>query len=142
SWNIGDRQREFYAFFMLLVAGVYGVFIAVDVFVLFFFYEFAIFPMYLLIAGWGWVKTREYASMKLTLYILVGSLVALGGAIALYFAAGQYFAPGGAGANIFTAAVQSGLLPKDSQPYSFNLVQLTLAAENGAFNIPFLGSNA
>ena len=63
SWNIQDRLREFYAFFLLLVAGVYGVFVAIDLFLLFFFYELAIFPMYLLIAGWGWVKLREYAAM-------------------------------------------------------------------------------
>ncbi|MCU0511615.1 MAG: NADH-quinone oxidoreductase subunit M [Anaerolineae bacterium] len=139
SWNIGDRQREFYAFFMLLVAGVYGVFVAVDMFVLFFFYELAIFPMYLLIAGWGWVKLREYASMKLTLYILIGSVVALVGAIALYFRAGEFFS--NEGAAILAAAKAAGLLPAESGAYSFNMVQLTLAAENGAFNLPgYLGS--
>jgi NADH-quinone oxidoreductase subunit M len=87
SWGIDDRPREFMAFFLLLVAGVYGVFVALDVFLLFFFYELAIFPMYLLIATWGWKVTREYASMKLTLYILIGSVVALVGVIAMYFVA-------------------------------------------------------
>lgn len=87
SWKIEDRTREFFAFFLLLVAGVYGVFVALDVFLLFFFYELAIFPMYLLIATWGWNVTREYASMKLTLYILIGSVVALVGVIAMYFVA-------------------------------------------------------
>lgn len=87
SWGINDRPREFFAFFMLLVAGVYGVFVALDVFMLFFFYELAIFPMYVLIATWGWKVTREYAAMKLTLYILVGSVVALIGVIAMYFVA-------------------------------------------------------
>ncbi len=85
SWGIDDRPRDFFAFFMLLVAGVYGVFVALDVFMLFFFYELAIFPMYVLIATWGWKVTREYAAMKLTLYILVGSVVALIGVIAMYF---------------------------------------------------------
>nr|MBN1229411.1 NADH-quinone oxidoreductase subunit M [Anaerolineae bacterium] len=87
SWGIDDRPREFFAFFMLLVAGVYGVFVALDVFLLFFFYELAIFPMYVLIATWGWKVTREYGAMKLTLYILVGSVVALVGVIAMYFVA-------------------------------------------------------
>lgn len=137
SWNIEDRLREFMAFFMLLVAGVYGVFIAVDLFMLFFFYELAIFPMYLLIAGWGWVKLREYAAMKLTLYILVGSVFALVGAVAMYFAAGAFFT--GSGADIFQAARDAGLLPADSQPYSWSMIQLTLAAENGAFAIDILG---
>lgn len=137
SWNIEDRLREFMAFFMLLVAGVYGVFIAVDLFMLFFFYELAIFPMYLLIAGWGWVKLREYAAMKLTLYILVGSVFALVGAVAMYFAAGAFFT--GSGADVFQSAIESGLLPADSQPYSWSMIQLTLAAENGAFAIDILG---
>jgi NADH-quinone oxidoreductase subunit M len=136
SWNIQDRLREFMAFFMLLVAGVYGVFVAVDLFMLFFFYELAIFPMYLLIAGWGWIKLREYASMKLTLYILIGSVIALVGAVAMYFAAGDFFI--GDGAEIFKAAVGT-ILPDDSQPYSWSMVQLTLAAENGAFDVSILG---
>ncbi|MCY4073721.1 MAG: NADH-quinone oxidoreductase subunit M [Chloroflexi bacterium] len=137
SWNIEDRLREFMAFFMFLVAGVYGVFIAVDLFMLFFFYELAIFPMYLLIAGWGWVKLREYAAMKLTLYILVGSVFALVGAVAMYFAAGDFFS--GSGAEVFQAALASGILPADSAPYSWSMAQLTLAAENGAFAIEILG---
>ncbi|MGB1287550.1 MAG: complex I subunit 4 family protein, partial [Aggregatilineales bacterium] len=142
SWNIQDRQRDFYAFFMLLVAGVMGVFIAVDMFLLFFFYELAIFPMFILIAGWGWVKLREYAAMKLTLYILIGSVVALVGAIAMYFAAGDFFANTQAGAALFDAAVSSGLLPANATEYSFNMIQMTLAAENGAFLVPVPGLEA
>lgn len=137
SWNIQDRLREFMAFFMLLVAGVFGVFVAVDLFMLFFFYELAIFPMYLLIAGWGWVKLREYAAMKLTLYILIGSVFAIIGAVAMYFAAAHFFT--GDGAQIFQAALDSGLLPAGSQPNSWSIVHLTLAAENGAFDISVLG---
>src|SRR5258708_35189292 len=49
SWRSEDRTREFMAFFLLLVAGVYGVFISLDLFLLFFWYELSIFPMYLLI---------------------------------------------------------------------------------------------
>lgn len=124
SWRIDDRTREFMAFFMLLVAGVYGVFLAVDMFVLFFFYELAIFPMYLLIATWGWVKLREYAAMKLTLYILIGSVVALIGVIAMYFVAG----------NFFTA--NPNLLPAGEQAFSFDMVHLMRAAEAGAYNVP------
>ena len=101
SWRIEDRIREFMAFFLLLVAGVYGVFLAVDLFLLFFFYELAIFPMYLLIAGWGWIELREYAAMKLTLYILIGSVVALVGCIAMVIVADQFFT--GAGADVFAA---------------------------------------
>jgi NADH-quinone oxidoreductase subunit M len=48
---------------MLLVAGVHGVFVSVDGFLLFFFYKLAVLPMYVMIVIWGWEKTREYASM-------------------------------------------------------------------------------
>jgi NADH-quinone oxidoreductase subunit M len=85
SWGIEDRPREFFAFFMLLVAGVQGVFVAVDGFVLFFFYELAVLPMYVLIVIWGWEKTRQYAAMKLTLYLLLGSFVSIIGFLVLYF---------------------------------------------------------
>jgi len=91
SWRVDFRTREFMAFFLLLVAGVYGVFVSLDLFLLFFWYEFAIFPMYFLIAGWGWKVNREYAAMKLTLYILIGSFFALVGILVLYFTAGTFF---------------------------------------------------
>ncbi len=83
--GIQDRPREFFAFLFLLAGGVFGVFVSLDLFMLFFFYEIAVFPMYLLIAIWGWIKTREYAAMKLTLYLFIGSVVALVGALAMYW---------------------------------------------------------
>jgi NADH-quinone oxidoreductase subunit M len=134
SWKIEDRTKEFMAFFLLLVAGVYGVFVAMDLFVLFFFYELAIFPMYLLIATYGWVKLREYAAMKLTLYILVGSVVALIGVIAMALTASNFFQTP-EGAVIFETAIANGLLPANAQPFSFDMTQLTLAGESGAFDI-------
>ena len=88
SWGIDDRPREFFAFLFILATGVFGVFVALDLFMLFFFYEIAVFPMYLLIAIWGWKVTREYAAMKLTLFLFVGSVIALVGALAMYFASG------------------------------------------------------
>lgn len=89
SWGIDDRPREFFAFLFILASGVFGVFVALDLFMLFFFYEIALFPMYLLIAIWGWKETREYAAMKLTLYLFIGSLIALVGALAMYFTSGM-----------------------------------------------------
>ena len=88
SWGVDDRPREFFAFLFILATGVFGVFVALDLFMLFFFYEIAVFPMYLLIAIWGWKETREYAAMKLTLYLFIGSVVALVGALAMFFASG------------------------------------------------------
>ncbi|MCA9951751.1 MAG: NADH-quinone oxidoreductase subunit M [Anaerolineales bacterium] len=85
SWSIEDRPREFYAFFMLLVAGVQGVFVAVDGFLLFFFYELAVLPMYVMIVIWGWKERREYAAMKLTLYLLIGSFISFIAFLVLYW---------------------------------------------------------
>ena len=89
SWGIDDRPREFFAFLFILASGVFGVFASLDLFQLFFFYEIAVFPMFLLIAIWGWVVTREYAAMKLTLYLFIGSVVSLVGALAMYWMAYQ-----------------------------------------------------
>src|SRR5919109_2203352 len=106
SWTVQSRSQEFYALLLALVTGVYGVFVSLDLFVLFLFYELAVLPMYLLIGIWGstgevrprgifaWafretgVGTKEYAAMKLTLYLLFGSAFILVGIFALYVAAG------------------------------------------------------
>ncbi len=85
SWGISDRPREFYAFFMLLVAGVQGVFVSVDGFLLFFFYELAVLPMYIMIVIWGWKERREYAAMKLTLFLLIGSFISFIAFLVLMF---------------------------------------------------------
>lgn len=88
SWGIDDRPREFFAFLFILATGVFGVFVSLDLFQLFFFYEIAVFPMFLLIAIWGWQQTREYAAMKLTLYLFIGSVIALVGALVMVFSSG------------------------------------------------------
>jgi len=90
SWSIDDRPREFFAFFFFFFAGVQGVFVSVDGFLLFFFYELAVLPMYVLIVIWGWEKTREYASMKLTLYLLIGSFISFIAFLVLYFLLPEY----------------------------------------------------
>ncbi len=90
SWGIDDRPREFFAFLFILASGVFGVFASLDLFMLFFFYEIAVFPMYLLISIWGWIKTREYAAMKLTLYLFIGSVISMIGALVMYWSSGRH----------------------------------------------------
>lgn len=87
SWNIENRVKEFHAFFLGLIGGVYGVFMAVDAFLLFVFYEIAIIPKYFVIAIWGSTR-KEYGAMKLVLYSFVGSALVLIGLLAIYFQAG------------------------------------------------------
>src|SRR3954467_5986862 len=81
SWNIKERAKEFFAFYLALIGGVYGVFLSFDLFLLFVFYELAIIPKYFLIAIWGSTR-REYGAMKLALYSFIGSAMVLIGIIA------------------------------------------------------------
>jgi len=82
---IRDRVKEYFILFLALGAGVFGVFIVKDMFFMYFAFELAVVPMYLLIGCWGSPKDREYAAMKLTLYLTAGALVALIGLLMLYF---------------------------------------------------------
>jgi NADH-quinone oxidoreductase subunit M len=125
SWGIDDRPREFFAFLFILASGVFGVFVAQDLFMLFFFYEIAVFPMYLLISIWGWIKTREYAAMKLTLYLFIGSVISLVGGLAMYF---------GSGLNTFDMIqlVQANF-SKDFQIFWFPFVFFGFAVLGGIF---------
>jgi NADH-quinone oxidoreductase subunit M len=87
SWNIEHRAKEFFAFYLALIGGVYGVFLSFDLFLLFVFYEIAIIPKYFIIAIWGSTR-KEYGAMKLALYSFVGSAMVLVGLIAAYVVAG------------------------------------------------------
>ena len=99
SWNIERRAGEFFAFYLALIGGVYGVFLSFDLLLLFFFYEIAIIPKYFLIAIWGSSPRsaqpreagalREYAAMKLALYSFAGSGLVLAGIIAAWVVGGQ-----------------------------------------------------
>ena len=93
SWNIEERANEFFAFYLTLIGGVYGVFLSADAFLFFVFYEIAIVPKYFLIANWGSPATREYGAMKLVLYSFAGSALVLAGLLWAYAAGGaQSFA--------------------------------------------------
>jgi NADH-quinone oxidoreductase subunit M len=89
SWDIEHRTKEFFAFYLVLIGAVYGVFLSYDLFLLFVFYEIVIIPKYFLIAIWGSTR-REYGAMKLVLYSFVGSAMVLVGLIAAYVVAGSH----------------------------------------------------
>ncbi len=90
SWNISHRTNAFFGFYFALIGGVYGVFLSLDLFLLFVFYEIAIVPKYFLIAIWGSTR-REYASMQLVIYSIVGSAFALLGLFAIYLGSNHGF---------------------------------------------------
>jgi NADH-quinone oxidoreductase subunit M len=84
SLTVQKRVKDFYILLSALVTGVFGVFVSLDLFFFYFFYELAVVPMYLLIGFWG-STNREYATMKLTLYLTAGALLALLGLLLVYF---------------------------------------------------------
>jgi NADH-quinone oxidoreductase subunit M len=113
SWNIELRTNEFFAFFLALIGGVYGVFLSFDLFLLFVFYEIAIVPKYFLIAIWGSTR-REYAAMKLALYSFVGSAMVLIGLLAAYATSGSH--------STSLIALHAANLPVSFQMWCFPLV--------------------
>jgi NADH-quinone oxidoreductase subunit M len=85
SWTaVHDREKEYYIFLLLLQTGMLGVFMALDFFLFYVFWEVMLVPMYFLIGIWGGPR-RLYAAIKFFLYTLVGSVLMLLGILALYF---------------------------------------------------------
>ncbi len=91
SWTaIQDRVREFMIAMLFLESAIIGVFLSLDLFLFYLFWEAMLIPMYLLIGVWGG-PNRLYAAIKFFLYTLVGSVLMLIAIIAVYFAAGHTF---------------------------------------------------
>ncbi len=85
SWNaIQDRVKEYYAMFMLLQVGMLGVFLSLDFFLFYVFWELVLVPMYFIIGVWGGPR-KLYAAIKFFLYTLAGSVLMLLGILTLYF---------------------------------------------------------
>jgi len=111
SWHIKDRTKEFYAFLLILAGATIGVYVSLDLFFLYFFYEMSVIPMYPLLGIWGSHtkgylemtspeqkdlrdspgfilnfarNSKEYAAMKLTLFLSAGAVVALMGILLIY----------------------------------------------------------
>ncbi len=89
SYVINHRVKEYFFLFLLLSVGMYGVFIALDFFLFYIFWEIGLVPMYFLIGIWGGER-REYASIKFFLYTLTGSVLMLLAMIALYWDTGTF----------------------------------------------------
>ena len=92
SWgSIDKRVREFVVFMLLLEAGMIGVFVALDLFLFYVFWEAMLIPMYFLIGIWGHER-RIYAAVKFFLYTFAGSVLMLVAFLVLYKAAGSHAA--------------------------------------------------
>lgn len=88
SWNITLRPKEYFAYLLVLETGVLGVFLSLDFFLFFLFWEVELLPMFLLIGIWGHGR-KEYSAMKFLIYTIIGSAAMFVGIVGLYFAAGQ-----------------------------------------------------
>jgi NADH-quinone oxidoreductase subunit M len=85
SWSaIQDRVKEYYAMFLLLQVGMLGVFVSLDFFLFYIFWELVLVPMYFIIGVWGGPR-KLYAAIKFFLYTLAGSVLMLLGILTLYF---------------------------------------------------------
>src|SRR5476651_219202 len=87
SASIKERVKEYYVLLLITVIGTYGAFLSLDIFFFYFFHEVAAIPVFLMIAIWG-SERREFAAMKLTLFLVAGASIALVGLLALYLATG------------------------------------------------------
>ncbi len=84
SCNITKRVKEYFILFLVLETGMLGVFVAMDLFLFYIFWEVVLLPMYFLIGVWGGAR-RRYAAIKFVLYTVIGSLVMLIGILCVYF---------------------------------------------------------
>ena len=90
SWNINKAVKGYFALFLLLDTGIMGVFLSMDFFLFYIFWEVMLRPMYFLIGIWGGPQ-REYAAIKFFLYTLFCSVLMLIGILGLYFTCGKTF---------------------------------------------------
>jgi NADH-quinone oxidoreductase subunit M len=93
SWNIDHSLKGYFALFLLLDTGMMGVFVALDFFLFYIFWELMLLPMYFLIGIWGGTR-KEYAAIKFFIYTLFGSIFILLVMIGLYFSATETLADG------------------------------------------------
>jgi NADH-quinone oxidoreductase subunit M len=85
SWSaVEDRLKEYYALFLILQTGMIGVFVSLDLFLFYVFWEVVLVPMYFIIGIWGGER-RLYAAIKFFIYTLAGSVLMLLGILTLYF---------------------------------------------------------
>ncbi|GAB4011058.1 MAG: NADH-quinone oxidoreductase subunit M [Bdellovibrio sp.] len=88
SWTIEKSVKAYFALFLFLQTTVFGVFMSMDFFLFYVFWEVMLIPMFFLIGIWGG-ENREYAAVKFFLYTFFGSILMLVGMVALYYASGK-----------------------------------------------------
>ena len=123
SWNyIQDKVKEYHIFILILQTGILGVFVSLNLFLFYVFWEAMLIPMYFLIGIWGG-KRRIYATMKFVLFTMFGGLLML---VAIFFLYSSYFkATGIYSLNIFD--LQKLILNPEIQIWLFLAFALAFA---------------
>ncbi len=122
SWNIDKQVKGYFSLFLVLTASMMGVFLALDMFLFYIFFEVMLLPMYFLIGIWGG-ENREYAAIKFLLYTLFGSVFILVAILLLYFWGGD------TGASVWG---------QNFTAHSFDAVMLAQAAAEGSYYGPWI----
>ncbi len=134
SMTIKKAPRGYWAMYLLLNAGMYGVFVALDFFLFYIFWEVMLLPMYFLIGIWGGPR-KEYAAIKFFLYTLAGSVFMLLVMIALYYGTDAAPLVASAGSLDFVKASGDGakfvLANGKEVEHTFNILAMHALAETG-----------
>lgn len=135
SWSISRHVKAYCVLFLLLETGMLGVFLALDFFLFYVFWEVMLLPMYFLIGVWGGPR-REYAAIKFFLFTMFGSVLMLVAILALYFSSDLNRLDK---SQLAAAKVHANVLKEhdpDGRPlHTFNL--LALAEQGQAKDSPF-----
>jgi NADH-quinone oxidoreductase subunit M len=121
SWPIEKSIKGYFALLLLLNTGMMGVFVSLDFFLFYVFWEVMLLPMYFLIGVWGGPR-REYAAIKFFLYTLFGSVLMLLAMLALYFSVNVYIDPAGTTYSV-TEAAKMGFKGLE-KIYTFNMTAM------------------
>lgn len=112
-----ERMHQYLFLLLVMQSGLLGIFASIDVFFLYFFHEMALIPTFIMVGVWGG-RDRQFAAMKMTIYLTLGAMLSLAGLIALYVQSGA----GSFDLVELRAAVASQPLSETVQQYTFALL--------------------
>ncbi len=133
SWNITKHVKGYLVLFLLLETGMMGVFLSLDFFLFYVFWEVMLLPMYFLIGVWGGPR-KEYAAIKFFLYTLAGSVLMLVAMLMFYFNS-KVQADGFSMIKLAEAATAGNLLSPSMQITAFILLFIGFAIKLPAFPV-------
>ncbi|MGQ9503749.1 MAG: complex I subunit 4 family protein [Thermogutta sp.] len=145
SWSVTKHVKAYSILFLFLETGMLGVFLALDFFLFYVFWEVMLLPMYFLIGVWGGPR-KEYAAIKFFLFTLVGSVLMLIALLMLYFASDLRRLPEDARRESFLTnqVIVKSFAPSEKPLHTFNMVALAKLGQmpDSPFQQPFLAGKS